>query len=406
MKKYFFSIVVRGLLAFSGLMVFLVSAKLFGSEGRGIISYGGSIFATLGLFFSFNFGRTFLVETYKKEQLKQNYLLSYLVLNLYAFILTCIIGLLFGVMSASAQKILDWKVLLSISITSIYYVWNINGNSIFAAFLKTPLQETVILVTRFLMLAFLIVFLFLEIKDLDLFILCYSLILSGGVLCEIGFLIYVVRPRFELFSRKELTGTFFKSFTPHLDFLAFNSYPLMLVVISGWYLEKTEIGRVNFALQVINLIFLLSTTANIRVSAYMSDVGIAQRQSQFDKLLRGTLLLSLAAVFVVYFLLKFMTRTSYFGSFDGAAELFLIVSVSVPGYMMYQFFNPIWLEKKVVKQSGYLNLFFLLVTLLISPFFLTKWREIGMACLFSIFHVFLLISQVILYKWYFKSGSN
>lgn len=406
MKKYFFSILVRGLLAFSGLMVFLVSAKLFGSEGRGIISYGGSIFATLGLFFSFNFGRTFLVETYKREDLKEKYLLSYLVLNMYAFILTCIIGLLFWAGSQSAQKILDLKILISLSITSIYYVWNINGNSIFAAFLKTPLQETVILVTRFVMLAFLVMFLFLDIADLGRFVFFYAAILSLGVLFEIGFLIYVVRPRFELFSRSDLLSTLYKSLLPHLDFLAFNSYPLMLVVISGWYLEKAEIGRVNFALQVINLIFLLSTTANIRVSAYMSDVGIAERQSQFNKLFKGTLFLSLLAVGAVYYLLKILTKTSYFGSFDGANNLFLIVSLSVPGYMMYQFFNPIWLEKKVVKQSAWLNTFFLFLTLCISPYFLKNFGENGMACLFSIFHVFLLISQLILYKWYFKSPAN
>lgn len=406
MKKYFFSILVRGLLAFSGLMVFLVSAKLFGSEGRGIISYGGSIFAILGLFFSFNFGRTFLVETYKSEELKRNYLLSYLVLNFYAFILTCIIGLIFWVSSDSAQKILDLKILFSLAVLSIYYVWNVNGNSLFAAFLKTPLQEIVILVTRFVMLLFLIVFLFFDIEDLGRFTLYYSLILSGGVLFEIGFLLYVVKPSFELFSRRELTKTFFKSLLPHLDFLAFNSYPLMLVVISGWYLEKAGIGRVNFALQVINLIFLLSTTANIRVSAYMSDVGIAQRQSQFNKLFRATLLLSLFAVIAVYFLLRFLTKTTYFGSFEGASQLFLIISLSVPGYMMYQFFNPIWLERKVVKQSAFLNTFFLLLTLLISPYFLNHWGEIGMACLFSIFHIFLLISQLILYKWYFKLPEN
>lgn len=406
MKKYFFSIVVRGLLAFSGLMVFLVSAKLFGSEGRGIISYGTSIFATLGLFFSFNFGRTFLVETYKREDLKHDSLLSYLVLNLYAFILTCVIGLIFWASSQSAQKILDFKILISLAITSVYYVWNINGNSIFAAFLKTPLQETVILVTRFVMLAFLIVFLFLDIEDLGRFVLYYSIILSGGVLLEIAFLLYIVKPRFELFSRKKLINTFFKSMLPHLDFLSFNSYPLMLVVISGWFLEKAEIGRVNFALQVINLIFLLSTTANIRVSAYMSDVGIAERKTQFNKLFKGTLLLSLLAIGIVYCLLKFMTKTSYFGSFDGASNLFLIVSLSVPGYMMYQFFNPIWLERKVVKQSAWLNTFFLFLTLIISPYFLRHFGEIGMACLFSIFHIFLLISQLILYKWYFKSPSN
>jgi O-antigen/teichoic acid export membrane protein len=402
-KKYFFSILVRGLLAFSGLMVFLVSAKLFGSEGRGVISYGSSIFASLGLFFSFNFGRTFLAETHKRETLKQDYLLSYLVLNLYAFILTCIIGLLFWGFSESAQNILDFKILVALAITSVYYVWNINGNSIFAAFLKTPLQETVILVTRFVMLSFLIIFLFFDIKDLSHFVLFYASILSCGVLFEVGFLIYVVRPRFELFSRRELAQTFYKSFLPHLDFLAFNSYPLILVVISGWYLGKSEIGRVNFALQVINLIFLLSTTAHIRVSAYVSDVGIEARLSQFKRLLRATFLLSVGAVIVVYFLLKFLTKTTYFGSFEGASQLFLIVSLSVPGYMLYQFFNPIWLEKRLVKRSAFLNTFFLIVTLAISPFFLKQWGETGMACLFSIFHLFLLISQVILYKWYFKS---
>lgn len=400
MKKYFFSILVRGLLAFSGFMVFLVSAKLFGSEGRGIISYGGSIFATLGLFFSFNLGRTFLMTTYKRDDLKQNNLLSFLILNLYAVILTCLVGMIFWSFSSSAQSILDLKILIPFSITSIYYVWTANGNSMFAAFLKTPLQETIILVTRFVMLSFLIVFLFFDIEDLGRFVLYYSLILSGGVLFEVAFLLYVVKPRFELFTRSELLKTLYKSLLPHLDFLAFNSYPLMLVIISGWYLQKAEIGRVNFALQVINLIFLLSTTANIRVSAYMSDVGIAQRQTQFNRLIKATFFLSILAVGVVYFLLNFLTKTSYFESFDGVARLFLIVSLSVPGYMMYQFYNLIWLEKKVVKQSALLNTFFLVLTLVISPFFLMHWGEIGMACLFSIFHVFLLISQLILRKWY------
>lgn len=383
-------------------MVFLVSAKLFGSEGRGIISYGTSIFASLGLLFSFNLGRTFLIETNKRESLKKDYLVSYLFLNFYAFLLTLIIGALFWAASESAQKILEPKTIIPLALTSFYYVWLVNGNSIYAAFLKTPLQDTIILTTRFILLSFLISFLAFDIKDLSNFILFYSIILSLGALTEIGVLIYVVQPRLDLLPRKEIVKTFMKSLTPHLDYLAFNCYPLILVVISGWYLEKAQIGRVNFALQIVNLIFLLSTTANIRVSAYMSDVGIFERKKQFNKLFKYTLLASIMAVSVIYFALRIVTKTSYFDSFDGVWKLFLIAAFSIPGYLMYQFFSPLWLEKKRVKESAYLNLFFLVVCISISPYFLKKWNEVGMVSLFSIFHLCLLGSQLVMFKLFYR----
>ncbi len=88
MNRYFFTLFVRFFVAFSGFVVFVVSSKLFGAEGRGIIGFGTSLDSIVGLLLSFNLGRSFLFETKKKGALKQKLLPNFLAIN-YLFIDYC-----------------------------------------------------------------------------------------------------------------------------------------------------------------------------------------------------------------------------------------------------------------------------------------------------------------------------
>lgn len=400
MKKYLFSIFVRGALAFSGFLVFLVSAKLFGAEGRGVISYGISIYASLGLFFSFSLGRTFVAKTNQNDALRKETISSFLGLQFLSILLTISSGLLFWYYSSAAQSILTGTQAFFLALTSPYYIWSFNGVFFYAAFVKTFEQDRIMLIFRCFLIAFLAVFYIQDSHNLTLFISIYSLILAIGAIVELVFLFKISGAKRLSFRFDQIKDLLKKSLWPHADFLSFNIFPLILIVLSGWYVEKDEIGRASFAIQIINLIFLLATTANLRISAYVSDVGFRSRLKQFKKLFIGTILLSFFSVIIIYFGLGYVTQTRYFLSFQGVSKLFLISALSIPGYMMYQFFNPIWLEIGKVKESALLNIANLVVVLSLTPFFLSYKDDMGMMILFSLFHVGLLLTQLILYKKY------
>ena len=184
MKKYFFSILVRIFLALSGFLVFLISARLFGPDGRGLISYGTSLFAFISLIFSFNFGRSFIDKTKQNIELKNQLLPQYLNLNLVSTLATIFVGITYWYFSEAAQKIIAPEQIILFSLISFFYVWSINGNYFYAAFLKTYYQEFIIATTRFLLIVFLILFLLFG-HNLNHFIMYYVLILTLGVGVEI-----------------------------------------------------------------------------------------------------------------------------------------------------------------------------------------------------------------------------
>jgi hypothetical protein len=318
-------------------------------------------------------------------------------LNLAAVALTAILGFLYWLFSSSARGILELNVLLPMMVTSLYYVWFINGNSFFASLRKTFQQEMVILTTRFVLVGFLVVFTLADIHNLPLFVSLYSLILCGGVAVEILLLFKILEWPHKFPSIRDLKAILAETIWPHLDFLAFNLYPAVLIVISGVFLEKAQIGRISFAIQIINLIFLLSTTAHLRVSTYVANVGFRAKILELKKLFYWTLGLSCIGSILIYFGLHFLVKTPHLASFEGVAGLFAIATLSIPGYLIYQFFNPIWLEMKKIRESAVLNLVNFVIVLILSPLILRVYQEDGGMILFSIFHLGLLAAQMILY---------
>ena len=143
MKRYLFSLFTRAWVALSGLLVFLVTAYVFGAGGRGVISYGTSVFASVGIICSFNLGRTFLDLVTKNNQRKNELLSTFIVLNLAAAAITILGAMLFWFLSSTAQSILSWHLVLGLSFLALYYVWSINGNAIFAALERTYEQEVI-----------------------------------------------------------------------------------------------------------------------------------------------------------------------------------------------------------------------------------------------------------------------
>jgi Na+-driven multidrug efflux pump len=286
---------------------------------------------------------------------------------------------------------------------SVYYVWNVNGNAFYAAFLSTKSQENIILSARLTLLLFLIVLYFNRSTNLDTFITFYATILFIGPILEILYLFKIKAKSNN--SEARLSSIFKQSLYHHFDFLSFNIFPLFATVLLASFSVKADVGRYNFALQIMSLIFLFAATANIRVTAYVSDVGYKARIKQYKKLFWATMTLSSAAIVVLYFAISFAVNLKHFSQFEGVSTIFLICGLSVPGYIFYQFFSPIWIEFGKQKYSAAVHGINFLLCAAISPFVFSKYGILGAAWMFSVFHFGLLVSQGVLYFRFMRTNS-
>lgn len=402
MRSYLYSIFVRFYLAFSGLVVFIVTAILFGAEGRGTIGYGTSLFAIVGIIFSANLGRTFLALTRQRDELKKDLLRRFLILNLALTLVASTVGLTYWYFSSAAREILSLDQAIFFSMTTIFYVWSINGSAFYASFLAIKRQENIILITRTCLIFFLGFIYFNKTTTLENFIVWYSVLLSLGSLIEIIWLYRNFASK-TITHVKEKTEILKESLFHHLDFLSFNLFPLVLTVLLAKYVAKSEVGRFNFALQIINLIFLFSTTANIRLTTYVSDVGFRARMVQYKKLFWATLAVSAVSVICLSLALMWATTHTHFEQFQGAEWYFLICGLAVPGYILYQFFSPIWIELRKQKVAATIHALNFCFFLCLAPYVLSNFKLMGAVGLFSSFHIGLIITQGYLYFRYAKN---
>lgn len=401
MLSYSFSIFVRGFLAFSGFLVFLVTASLFEAEGRGVIGFGTSIFGSIGTFLSFSLGRVYLGEAINSPTKKIDLLSRCLIINFATCVATTTLGILYWLASPAAQSVLSFNQILAFSLTSFFYVWCHNGQHFYSYFVMTKIQDTIIFITRLFLLFFLGILFAIRFENITVFIWGYSILLLVGTLIEILVLKEMTHTKLN-FSIKfsDYIDIVNKIFWPHLDYISFNIFPLLLMVLSASYLTIHDMGRVNFASQIINFIFLLSTTANMRVTAYVALGGIRKRMKNFKILFGLTALVSLILSLAVYYLLRHVPKLEMLESFSGVSTLFLISTLSIPGFALFQFLNPIWIEMNKLRTAAKLETGNLIVCLLISPFVLKNYEAIGFMWLFSIFHTNTLVIHLSLYIRY------
>ena len=188
MKNFLFTLCVRFFVAFSGLVVFVISSKLYGAEGRGVIGFGSSIVSLFGLLLSFNLGRSFLFEAKSNENLKQKLLPKYLAIHYLLIIAGIFISGMFWYLNANARVIIDSKAMMAFLILVPFYVWSVNGNSIYATLNKTTKQDFIIFLQRVVLVSAMLLIFKLNTQDIRVFLFIYALVLCFGTITEMGLL--------------------------------------------------------------------------------------------------------------------------------------------------------------------------------------------------------------------------
>lgn len=401
MLTYAFSIFVRGYLALSGFLVFFVTASLYGAEGRGIIGFGNSIFAALAIFMSLNLGRVFLASLLNENLNKKDLLFYCLSLNILVSGGTAVLGTLYWWLAPSARAILSGNQIIAFSLTSFFYIWSHNGHVFFSSHHRTRVQDLIIFITRTAILTLLGLLVYFKSSQISIFIWSYSLILTFGTFTEI----FVVK---QLTDTKIVFKAHFQNYLevikrvvwPHLDYVLFNIFPPILMVISASYLSIEDLGRVNFAIQLTNLLFLFSTTAHIRVNAYVASGGVRSRIHNFWKLLGATFLATLVGAALLTILAHFLPQYRTFSSFEGVSELFVIATLTLPGFILFQFFSPIWIETNQLRKTVRMQGANFVLCMLVSPWILTEYGSKGFMALYALFY----LNNIPMHLWlYFTS---
>jgi O-antigen/teichoic acid export membrane protein len=395
MKNYFFTLFVRFFVAFSGFFVFIISSKLYGAEGRGVIGFGTSIVSLFGLLLSFNLGRSFLFETKSNENLKQKLLPNYLAIHYLLIIAGIFISALFWYFNANARVIIDSKAMMAFLILVPFYVWSVNGSSIYATLNKTTKQDFVIFFQRVILVVVTLLIFKLNIQDIRVFLFIYALVLFLGTVTEMGFLGSPLKG----FSQIHNIGRYISdSKYVHVDYLAFNLYPLILMVFSGLFLKLTELGKLNFLIQLVNFIFILSIVASIRMKNYVAAKGVIQYIESIKKLLLFTLIVSLISIIVIFAFLNTPFFSEHFSSFGDVLIYFMIISLAVPGYIAYQFMYPILIEYNQIHLSMKINLLILIILVSLTHPILKLYGLVGGVSLFALFYLLVLLAQLYIYK--------
>jgi O-antigen/teichoic acid export membrane protein len=305
--------------------------------------------------------------------------------------------LIFWITSSSVHLKIGAETLLLLMIAAPYYLWSVNSNAIFSSFDLTFKQEWVILATRASLLIALSTMIIFKLNELNSFLLIYGLILTSGALVE---MLLIGKP-WRVLKKLDISSNLLRyanlSFWTHVDYLSFNIFPLILMLIASIYLSTVELGKINFVIQLINFIFLFSVVASIRIKTYIAFDGSVIHAERIFKILIGTIAISLLSFTVMYLFVESGFFHKHFPSFGSPAALFLITLAAVPGYMAYQFIYPILIERNRLKSSAIFNGINFMVFSVLAMWVIPIYGMVAVCVLFSLFHIGVLIIQLYLY---------
>ena len=143
MIKYLFSIVCRAFIPLSSFIVFIITAKIFGPDGRGLFSLGLSLFALTPIFFAMNLGRIFLLQKNRNEFFNRFSIKHYLIINILMSLVSGIVSMVIWLLLYYENNIINFNQIIILFPLCFYYTWSINGPILFAAINKTYEQDKI-----------------------------------------------------------------------------------------------------------------------------------------------------------------------------------------------------------------------------------------------------------------------
>lgn len=392
------SFLSRILLASSGFVVFLVTASLYGAQGRGVISYGNALFALFAHSLSFNIGRSYLTSLGKKhdeglEQLKVAIRLNFLLTALAIFS-----GLGFWLFSSSAKEILSPMAVILFSMTTLSHIWIANGSFFYSASGNYKLQDRTILLSRSVLILLSAVFYILskaEHISLTKFVFLYCVSIMCISVWEVFKLTSTIKfnfsiPSGELYRFKSLIKS---SFLTHIENMTIQVFPLLVTIIAGKLIHLKDIGIFNFLIQVLGILFLGANIAGVRVvDSLITKTN--KKNNLYDTIIKvSAVQVGIFVLILCLFYFDFFKKIN--DDFSDLTELFLLSSIAVVGYTLYTIVNPLVLFRNLVFFSATNNMIIFILSS-ISAFYLIQLYYLnGLVIAYVLFFSLIGLSQLV-----------
>lgn len=381
-------------------IIFLLSAKMFGPEGRGVVSSLVASVTLIGSFFGFSIGRIVMNEVLKhgvppEVYLQNNYAnyFAILILSTIASIL-CTISLLVFFPGFFGEISFVYIAIIFLGLP--YYVWSSYSIYFYSIIGKTLIQNKITIIVKFIFLALLGGLFFLNMLTLKAFIWLFSFINLLQFFTDQFYLRKRIKYNLKV-NRREIVLLFKKSTMIHIDTVGYILYSSLVVVILNIYLPVKDVGYFNFAAQLISIILVVPTIVSQFLNAEIAKLGCDGVWPLQKKIILLTCVVVLLIAGAAYFLLPMLILVFKL-KFQPSIPIFKLLIFSLLPNAFCSLMSPQWLGRGLFKYVSYLTLVCGAIGFAIL-FFTIKWLGITSGIVANI-TIFLLMALVNVYFFF------
>lgn len=340
-------------------IIFLLSAKMFGPEGRGVVSSLVATVTLVGSFFGFSIGRIVMNEVLSNNTSPELYLKSKYANYLAILFISTFTGIVFTVFlilffpGFFGQISFTYVAIIFLGLP--YYVWSSYSIYFYSILGKTLVQNKITIAVKFIFLALLGIMFFMHILTLKVFV---------GLFSFVNLLQFTIDQRYlkgrigydSKVTRSVILLLLKRSSMIHIDTVGYILYSSLVVVVLNIYLPVKEVGYFNFAAQLISIILVVPTIVSQFLNAEIAKMGC----DGVWPLQKKVILLTCGVVIVIggmsYLLLPFLISVFNL-KFQESIPIFNLLIISLLPNTFCSLMSPQWLGRGLFKYVSYLTLF-------------------------------------------------
>ena len=394
-KKISVTILFYGYSQFIAFLIFILTARFFGLEGRGIyaavISIGTFASTLLGLSIG-NVLPYFVVHCKEgRDAFFKKSFFTIIGLLLFFACATSVLFILVYSIKPSLFGNVPLKYLLAGALSIPYFIWIGCNDHIFSTSGEIIQQNKIAFINRtcFIIISFLML-LFLKIS-LFYYMVIYGIFNLLQLAHEFIFLSRKFKPVFS-FNASLATSIIKKGLQAHLVTIAgLLSTSFSVLVVNYYCKDIKEVGDYNFAVQVSSLLMVIPMVVNRYFISDVSSAGLTKELWQKQvKLMKYCLLIMAGVAIAAYFLIIpfcYLLKKEFYSAIPLFRWLLLVIVPSSFCFLM----QSQWYSRGYFKAMSVINISVGIIAAIISLLFVPHFKSYGAvaAMIFTYFSLFI-----------------
>lgn len=363
-----------------GFIVFLITAKIYGSEGRGIVAASNQILTLISTILCFSLGRVLPYLLIGFEQgvpafFKQNfYSFFYACMGLTIPAGVCVLFL--GWFYPAFLGQLEFRYLLISMVSLPYFLWSATSVIVFSTANLIVKQSRIILINRTIYLLIVLTLIYLIKPPIFVYLTIISIINLLQFFSEIKVFFNDFKP-FRKIDPVFMKKLFSNAIKIHPDTVANLAYLSFITVIINKLMSLKDVGNFSFALQIIAIINIIPSIINQYIISTITEKGVEESwkiQRRYIYITLGFMLfVTFAAIICYSFLISFLNLES----FAESIPVFKILSLSIIPCAFTTMMNSRWITEGRFKQLSIISITNGLLSFGLSYYLIGRYSLLG-----------------------------